>query len=248
MPEQEPQQLRNGSITADPRLDRIPEFDEASRAYGVAKIPGVADLAIKDQLWADTVRLDQGPDGACVGFGWSGELAAEPVPIKGITDKFAKEQIYWGAQRRDQYPGGAYPGASPQSEGSSVLAGAKEVKSRGFITGYHWCFSINDLYLALQTGPVVVGTNWYNSMFDPSRGGWLKVDPNSGVAGGHCYLIRGITVGRAGVSLRLTNSWGTSWGKDGEAYVLGTDFAKLLKDQGEACVPTGRKVAKVSGA
>lgn len=245
MAEAEPQELRDGTITADPRLDRLVEFDEASRKYGLRQLPWVAQLPLQDRLWADPIRLDQGPDGACVGFGWAAELAADPVPITGVTNKFAKEKLYWGAQRRDEYPGGSYPGASPVSEGSSVLAGAKEVRARGFILGYHWCFSIQDVYQALQVGPVVVGTNWYNSMFDPEPHGWLKIDPASGVAGGHCYLLRGITVRPSGVSLRVTNSWGTSWGQNGEAYALGTDFAKLLADDGEACVPIGRKVAKL---
>jgi hypothetical protein len=63
--------------------------------------------------------LDQGKEGACVGFAWSHELAAYPVRVE-VDDEFARSKIYAEAQKIDEWPGEAY-------HGTSVLAGAKVV-------------------------------------------------------------------------------------------------------------------------
>lgn len=241
--------LRGGSETEDPRLDRVVHFDERSRDYPIT-------AAIPEQLtaksWVCKPRLDQGREGACVGFGWAHELAASPATVKTlngapIDERFARERLYWEAQKIDPYPGGSYPGATPRSEGSSVLAGAKVVQALGLIDEYRWAFGIDDLLLALaHAGPAVLGTNWLTGMFHPRPSGLLEVTGT--VAGGHCWLARGVIL-RPRLTgeridepvIRARNSWGPDWGTDGDFFVRASQLEALLQDDGEACVPMGRR-------
>jgi C1A family cysteine protease len=40
--------------------------------------------------------------------------------------------------------------------------------------------------------------------------------------------------------VRARNSWGSSWGAGGDFYIKVADLERLLKAQGEACVPVVR--------
>ena len=64
--------LRDGSTSLDPRVDRIAEFDEASRNFGVRTIIPTAATEPVTKMWdipAGEPVLNQGAEGACVGFG-----------------------------------------------------------------------------------------------------------------------------------------------------------------------------------
>ncbi len=93
----------------------------------------------------------------------------------------------------------------------------------------------------LHVGPVVVGTDWLEDMFTPDNDYFIH--PGGNVAGGHCYLLRGVTLGGKVNGhgpydyLTMRNSWGTGWGHNSDAHILVTDMADLLKADGEACVP-----------
>jgi hypothetical protein len=230
-------QLRGGHRTSDARLDRVPHFDERSRSFSVADV--LPSTKLRSRTWPCAVHLDQKAEGACVGFGWSHELAAQPVVVKGVTDGTARS-LYRLAQTLDDEPGEAY-------EGTSVLAGAKAVQQHGFLGEYRWAFGIDDVLATLaHVGPVVLGTNWLTGMFRTQTDGRLVVAGD--VAGGHCYLARGLLVsGRLGnynygePLVRIRNSWGPGWGVDGDAFIRASDLEWLLKDQGEACVPIQRR-------
>jgi hypothetical protein len=230
--------LRGGHSTSDPRLDRIKHFDERSRSFSVADV--LPSTRLRSRTWPCAVHLDQGPDGACTGFGWAHELAAQPVVVKNVTNDTGR-RLYDLARKFDDWPGEDY-------EGSSVLGAAKGVQSLGFLGEYRWAFGIDDVLATLaHVGPVVLGTNWLTGMFDPDAGGLLDV--SGAVAGGHCYLARGLRlsgmyIGRLDTKepvVRIRNSWGPGWGVDGDAFIRASDLERLLKDQGEACVPIQRK-------
>ena len=76
-----------------------------------------------------------------MGFGIPHELAARPSEVKGLANKFAREDLYWKAQKIDKLKGGSYPGASPRYEGTSVLAGVKIARDKGFFDSSYWGFS-----------------------------------------------------------------------------------------------------------
>jgi len=232
--------LRNGQTTFDPRLDRIPQFDDRSRMYGVRELVP-SKKKPRSKFWRCRLHFDQGTEGACVGFANGHELAAKPaeVPSPPLSDRFCRESIYWEAQRIDDYEGGAYPGATPQYEGTSVLAGAKVLKALGAIKEYRFSFGLDDLILGVgYFGPAVMGTLWYSGMYRPDRNGHIHVSGD--IRGGHSYLVVGVDVRRH--RFRIRNSWGRTWGDDGEAWISFKDMLRLLQEDGEAVFYSGREV------
>ncbi len=236
--------LRDGSTTSDVRLDRLRQFDPASRGYSVA--PLLTARPEKGKSWGCPIQLDQLQEGSCVGMAFSHELAASPIRVP-TSYQFARE-IYWDAQRIDPWEGGSYAGASPRYEGTSVLAGVKVCQNRGFFEGYRWAFNIDDAIAAVvQIGPAVIGVDWMESMFSPRPSGLLEVDRNSRVAGGHAICWRGSLMrarlrGESGVQelARLRNSWGKGWGKGGDCFMRLDDLEWLLNQGGECVIPVGR--------
>lgn len=228
-----------------PTLDRIASFDERSRDYGVRRlIP--APVPRKKRVW--TVRstpLDQGAEGACVGFGWSGELAATPV-IYDVDDRFAFN-LYRAAQAEDRAMGNNW------TDGASVLAGAKACAKAGYVKQYHWAFTTDEVIDALiRKGPLVLGINWYESMYETQAwpGGAHVIDVHGRLAGGHCILANGYVPDYTGLGevVVLTNSWGPGWGNTtGSALLRRSDLTRLLNEQGEACVASDVPPRPVGG-
>jgi hypothetical protein len=226
-------QLKNNFHTDDVRLDRIPEFDGRSRNHRIRTLIPATQKPVTNS-WYLRKYLDQGQEGACVGFGFSHELAAQPEPVKGVTNLTARG-LYWQAQQLDDNPGGSYPGNTDEVyEGTSVLAGAKAATQLGYYTGYKWAFCEEDIALAISyAGPVVIGVNWYEGMYEPNADGYLE--PTGQLVGGHCTLLKAINVEEGYYVLH--NSWGKEWGYNGTARLSRASMAKLLAEQGEACLP-----------
>lgn len=216
---------------------RIPDFDEKSRGFRVtAVIP--PELPLRSYTWSIEHFLDQGSEGACVGFAFAHELIARPFPI--WADAIKARQIYWDAQHIDEWDGGAYPGAAFFYEGTSVLAGAKILYQQKYYREYRWAFSEREVALALgYRGPVVLGINWYTGMVRPDVDGFIR--PTGQIEGGHAILTPSLSL--KGNFYWLHNSWGRSWGLGGRAKILRHDLARLLSEAGEACMPvrTGAK-------
>lgn len=223
---------------ADPRLDWRPRHDERSLAFPAA---AVTPKVIPDRRqWSPAQVLDQGREGACVGFAWSAELGASPIRIQ-INDVFARD-LYKRAQQLDPWPGEEY-------EGTSILAGAKACAEKGLIGEYRWAFSVEELRDAvLGLGPAVIGIPWYSGMYRTRPSGLLDVTGK--VVGGHAILVRGyhprMRIKGEGWFARhpvfvVRNSWGAGYGRGGDAYVLESDMAALLANFGEACIPVVRR-------
>lgn len=213
-----------------PTLDRVPAFDERSRSYGIR--PLVAGIERKRTMWPipDPLPLDQGAEGACVGFGWSAQLAVGPI-YNPATTSYA-QRFYADARIVDQAEGRNYP------EGASMLAGAKVARSRGVITGYKWAFGVEDVIDTLcAKGPVLLGIPWYESMYATEPDGRVRV--NGQMVGGHCILATGYLPADSswrGNYIQWVNSWGPSYGLNGVGYVKDSDLSLLLGQQGEALI------------
>lgn len=214
----------------DRRLDRLPRFDDESRTYSIRAIAPSRELISK--TWLVTKCLDQGREGACVGFGITHGLLAEPRmgSTRTFTAKFAREKIYYEAQKSDPWPGGEYPGAYPIYSGTSVLDGLKQAKKIKKISSYRWAFGIDDMLVGLgYFGPAIVGTNWLEGMTEPGVDGRIRA--TGWPMGGHCYLVSAFNVHSQ--LLTIHNSWGLGWGINGTAKISVSDFEKLLQGGGE---------------
>lgn len=59
-------------------------------------------------------------------------------------------------------------------------------------------------------GVILIGTPWYNSWFYPNKAGVLP--PADYTVGGHAIAA----IGYDATGLKLRNSWGTDWGRNGD--------------------------------
>jgi hypothetical protein len=181
-------------------------------------------VPIRSRYYRTGPVLDQGSTPQCVAFAWKQWLDSAPVMDPNGRPP-APATIYSRAQAVDEWAG------SPH-DGTSVRAGAKIMATDQRLGAYHWSASINDVrdYL-MASGTVVLGTNWYEEMFDPSANGFVKIGGE--LAGGHAYLCIGYSVDRG--AFRMINSWGSRWGQGGRFWIAGEDLARLLNEDGEAC-------------
>lgn len=120
-------------------LDRIPQYDPRNRSFPIRTL--LAPRSPRSYTWRlGQLNLDQGTEGACVGFSWAQEMAARPVVIP--TTVQTARSLYFDARTLDQWPGEDY-------EGTSVLAGAKAVQRLGHMSEYRWAFGVQDVVDAL---------------------------------------------------------------------------------------------------
>lgn len=234
----------------DRKFDWVPRHDPRSRLYSLREVIP-RGVPRREKLWKPGLILDQGSEGACVGFGWTAEALASPVRVDLTRLKFPHartadptkfaQYVYRSAKLIDEWAGENY-------EGTSVLAGAKVMENVGLLKGYRWAFSLEEVTDALMLrGPVVIGIPWYDSMYE-TDGRVLKVDGQ--VVGGHCLLVIGykpnVPEFGNGPGYWLQNSWGPLWGHQGLALINSVDLYLLLRQDGEACTPVYRSYGRIA--
>jgi hypothetical protein len=223
------------------RLGRHVEHDPRSLQFAHGVLP---KTAIKTVDWTRRAPIfDQGNLGSCTGNAAAGLLGTDSAARTGLTsatigssvvpvDEDLAVKVYELATQLDSIKG-TYP---PDDTGSSGIGAAKALKNLGLATSYTHAFSLDALKSALQTGPVMVGTVWLESMFDTDpKTGFVKVDRKSQVAGGHEYVLSAFDATR--LAFRIDNSWGDSWGVRGSAWFTQADVQWLLSQQGDVTVP-----------
>lgn len=212
-------------------FDRFPQWDEKNNdfllrtvhAESAAKTPP-AQVNHSRVIW-----LDQGEEGGCTGYSDAQLMSMYPHVHKEIDNANA-EYFYYQAKQNDEYAGDSY-------EGSSVLGAQKANKANGYTTSYSWCTTVEEIIAGIAFhGPVQIGINWYESMFnvDPKTG-LVTIQSGSKLAGGHALCVPAYKAG--GEFLRLDNTWGKGWGLNGSAWISATDVTRLLSEQGEAALP-----------
>lgn len=230
--------LRGGFITTDPRLDRLPHFDDRSRDFPIRALIA-PDLAPATKVWDLSWLLDQGQEGACTNFALAHNRLGSPQPkrlrpiaasdpgrgaaqfaalanfVTRVADaERVAKRLYGRSKELDPFPGEDY-------DGTTVLAACKAWREAGLLGSYRWSFGIDDLILALgHVGPAVLGTVWLDSMMNPGPTGLLDVTGRE--AGGHAYDALGVILqpekssrwSRTGVRgeplIVGPNSWGPS--------------------------------------
>lgn len=212
------------------RLGRRHARDDRDRRHlARAKVPAAVP---QFKYWWDLGWSgDQGWKPQCVAYAWLHYLEGSPIthPEEGALIDPGK--YYRECQLRDEWPGEDY-------DGTSVRAGAKYAQELGLIGEYLWAFDLQTMInVVLTQGPVIVGTNWYDQMFDPEWSPTLNrvvIRVGGGLAGGHAYLVNGVNLGLE--TFRIKNSWGTDWGSQGRVSISFADMERLLREDGEACL------------
>jgi hypothetical protein len=211
------------------KLGRLVEHDERSRQY-----PARRATQPRTVLWTHSAPvLDQGELGSCTGNALAQCLNTGHFKAsrKKYLDEAAAKVLYSKATALDDVPG-QWP---TQDTGSSGLAVCKAGVQLGYLTGYQHAFGFDHFLTALQVSPLIVGTTWYEDMFQPVNG-YLNV--SGAEAGGHEYLILGANL--KGQYVTMLNSWSASWGTKGRARIRFTDFQRLLNEDGDVTVPIGK--------
>lgn len=225
------------------KLDYVPRLHEANLAHLIRDDETAQRYAVtngnlwqKSRWWKGGPVLDQGREGACVGFGVCGEAAASPTRVPYINNAVAS-MVYARAKQIDEWEGVNY-------EGTSVRAGMLVGRENEWWDGFKWAKNMDDLRLALEFGPVVIGVTWFSGMYDAPGGG---VTIGGSEVGGHCLLLTGYSPAYQGGSpaFRWRNSWGPTYGTHGNAFINPQRLNRILfAAGGEAAVPQGRHLGK----
>lgn len=220
---------------ADPRLGRHVLHDSRSLAYQVAAKDPRTLTSVRHHTNIPT--LDQGNLGSCTGNAATGALGTDGFwgagsgvlsTVDALTDEAYAVGVYSDATKLDPWPG-TYP---PSDTGSDGLSVAKVLKNRGLISGYQHATSLNAALTALADGPVLIGSDWHQDMFNPDADGRLHI--TGAIAGGHEYILDELDVTNQRVWMH--NSWGESWGVQGRAYLTWADLGALLGKDGDCTV------------
>lgn len=198
----------DASLEADPRDYRIP--------YKVSEEPA----PLKSKKWECPVRLDQGSEGACVGFGIAHVMACHPLPQ--ILTKAVAFFFYEGGKEHDEWPGIDYEGTS----GNGVL---RFLQKMGLIGRFYRIRSIKELDFILCTkGTVGGGFPWKRGCFEPDRNGYIKYTGRT--EGGHFVCINERNFERDDYG--IVQSWGRDHGIDGEVKITASDMGQMFADGG----------------
>lgn len=208
-----------------PSLGRLPNPPDARDAnHPMAAILQTIDTATlpASKAWRGPyLRVDQGNHGYCVGYAGSNWMGGEPI-MDFITNQTGTD-LYNACKA---IPGEPWPG----EEGTSDRYLMQVLKNQGRLVRYLWAQTPDDIRnWILGVGIVLVGTNWYERMFDPEpslthSGLWLR--PGGQVAGGHEWAIRRYYAPWDAYKMR--NSWGPYWGDKGEAWIAAKDLYQLV--------------------
>lgn len=170
------------------------------------------------RYWDRGDTLDQGREGACVGFGWTAWYNCKPRGFYASKDNDYARTVYRRAQQIDEWPD------TPPEEGTSVRAGARIMLEDDTLDEYLWAYSVEDVRAwILAKGPVVTGSKWTSGMYNTDSGGYLH--PTGHIVGGHCVCLYGAA--RNGDVLGV-NSWSDSWGREGSFKLSDADLRRLI--------------------
>ncbi len=232
-------------MARDYGLGRIYALDENDARYPMRATLRTRAIQPPRKSWRFRGNvLDQGSTGTCVAHACMHFLRCAPVQTTRLA--YSAFDLYRELVLLDEFSNNDGEATAPDSGlqyGSSVRAGVKALEARGHIEQYVWAQNLSTAVDFLtEHGPIILGTNVYNGMFNVDSDGYARIKPNDTIAGGHAYLARAVDTRKARV--RIVNSWGERWGQGGEAWLSFADLERLIHEEGEACGPTEKRLIK----
>jgi hypothetical protein len=213
-------------MTFDPhfgRLEQTADYRDWHLARFITPLVERKAARTVSKHWDAARVLDQGNTNHCVGFSFALFGIALPVFQDWYADMGHK--IYYSAKVIDGNPTG--------EDGTYTRSGIQAFMQYSRIkdSGYAWAGSADEVAMwVLAQGPVSTGTRWYSSMMTPSAAGLVTV--GGSVVGGHEWLIVGYD--STTQLFHAVNSWGTGYGVSGHFYISFLDYARLLRESGDA--------------
>jgi hypothetical protein len=204
-------------------LGRLLHHDPRSLAH-----PADTTAVVASVRWRRFgICLNQGSLGSCTGNALAGLRNHAPNHIdKPVLHEPEAVSIYSLATEIDPFDG-TYPPSDTGSDGNSA---AKAARQLGYITSWTHAFGIEHALAALPLGPITIGVNWYEDMFNPDSKG--LVHPTGSLAGGHQFVLDGWD-SIHGI-FRFNNSWSNTWGVNGRFFMTYADLDTLLGQDGDA--------------
>lgn len=182
---------------------------------------------------------NQGEYPKCTAFGTLTDLACSPITYPGKNPLGDPNQYYADIQAEDRAQGRQY------AEGATTLAAMEVAKRNGWISAYYWGWTMDTAHRTIVNIPMVWGTWWYSSMFNPDAEGIIRITTNAVKDGGHLYCIDGYDHRRDLWTIEQT--WGKVTNLPGikanRMKIGGDALYRLLREDGEFTVITEVKAA-----
>jgi hypothetical protein len=210
-------------------LGRLLNHDPRSRNF-----PAPATAPIVSRVWTRYgASLNQGNLGSCTGNALAHWHNSRPAHVARVPLDSEEDAVryYSRATQIDPFRG-QMPDEDTGSDGNSVCKAGRE---EGILTSWTHVFGFDHLLAALMLGPVMAGTNWYPSMFNPSAAGYVEIVSGERPVGGHEYLLQGPNVRDR--YLWAVQSWGPAWGIRGRFRIPFEVMRRLLSEDGDATQP-----------
>jgi hypothetical protein len=189
----------------------------------------------EEKVWQIGPILDQGEEGACVGYAWRAWMNARPIANRPERHIQARD-IYHQAQLIDEFPG-----QEPTLSGTTVRAAAKIMVRDGHLAEYMWSGSADEILTWVRTkGPLVFSTYWFDSMTEPDENGYIE--PAGRIVGGHAMCMYGVG---ANDDALIQQSWGEDHGLEG-CIKMRREALSYLVSQGYVSACAAAQVRKRS--
>lgn len=198
--------------------------------------PGWTQKPHRDVRWTPGAQLDQGSEGACVGFGCMAEALATPVRTRAATNPNAQGfRMYAEAKRRDEWQGENY-------DGTSLTGGGNAMRAMGYLDNFFWLKTVREIALAISwSGPVVIGIPWTDRMDRLDRSSEY-FEFGGTIRGWHCvllYSVRGFAAGSPYIG-RPFFDMRNSWGGESNGRLDAAAMANMFSEGADAWVGMGR--------
>ena len=226
----------SGLVAPDPPgLGLVPEYDLEDLKFPMAAVLDELPLPkIPHRYWTPGPPLNQGKEGACVGFALAKCLYIRPLrttTMAGYSGNDLGFNIYYQAKRIDNNPG----------EGTSLHAGMRVLNGEtgwpDSVLSYRWCWDWDTMAAWLRyVGPVIIGIPWWENWdIGPTSHRPIMPPAQGQIRGYHAICVYGIDM-RTNV-VRFINSWDNWFGLNGRA-VFTRDVLEpnLFSDIGAGCM------------